>query len=229
MAGSSILLVNPRRKRRRVKSRTRARRRRRTITSHRRRRRRAVAAAPIRRRRRNPRHRARTRAYGGRRRRRLRNPRLGGLSLGRIGSMLVPAAMGGVGAIGLDVALAYIPIPEQYKTGWLGTGVKVAGAIGLGLLAGKVVGREKGKLFAAGALTVIAYQTIRAFASQAFGSTIKGLSGYQDFTDYRVGAYMNNGMGQLGYANPAAILRDSPMRARQMGAYMTSGSSEDMF
>lgn len=149
-----------------------------------------------------------------RRRRRLRNPRFGGkLSVGGIMRQLVPAATGAVGAVGLDVALAYLPIPDQYKTGWLGTGVKIAGAIGLGMLAGRFVGKEKGKLFTAGALTVIAYQVVRNLASQTLGQSVKGLSGYSDFTDYQIGslgAYMRPALpapGMGAYMNPAGVLQ----------------------
>lgn len=222
MAAEQILLVNPRRRRRRKSATARRRVRRKNPRVSRVRRRRikraagyVVGARRIRRRKLNPRV-----------RRRRRNPRLGGLGIpsvkGIIGQ-IVPAATGAVGAVGLDIALAYLPIPDQYKTGWLGTGVKVAGAIGLGVLAGKVVGRQRGQLFTAGALTVIAYQVIRKLAKDTLGDNVKGLSGVADFTDLQLGprisglgAYMRpalpapagsqmNGLGA--YMNPAGILQ----------------------
>lgn len=208
MSAEQILLVNPRRRRRRRKALARRRRRAVSRVTRRRRRLRNPIGAYMA----NPRRRRR-RASSIRRRRRLRNPRaLGGFSVGSVVRQLVPAATGAVGAVGLDVALGYLPIPDQYKTGWLGTGVKVAGAIGLGMLAGRFVGREKGRLFTAGALTVIAYQVLRNLAVQAL-PTVKGLSGYQDFADYNLGAYMRpslpapaNNAGMGAYMNPAGIL-----------------------
>lgn len=208
MSAEQILLVNPRRRRRKKN----ARRSRRRVSRIRRRRLKNPFAAV------NPRRR-RHRSHGIRRRR--RNPRAIGRSLSVRGivSQLIPAATGAVGAVGLDIALSYIPVPDAYKTGWIGTGVKIAGAIGLGMLAGRFVGRERGKLFTAGALTVIAYQVVRGLASQALGDKVKGLSGVADFTDLQLssniagdgmGAYMRPalaGPGLGAYMNPAGLLQ----------------------
>lgn len=129
---------------------------------------------------------------------------MGKLSVGGVMRQLVPAATGAVGAIGLDIAMGYVPIPAQYKTGWLGTGVKVVGAVALGMIAGKVVGREKGRLFTAGALTVIAYQAIRTALATA-APTIPGLSGLGG-----MGAYMVPTMPALA----------APKKMAGLGAYM---------
>lgn len=201
-----LLLVNPRKKRRR-RSKARKASRRRRHTAH--------SFAPRRRRRKNP------RSHRAHRRRRHRNPRFGGISMGNIGHMLIPAAIGGVGAIGVDVGLAYLPLPSQLQSGWGNVLAKIAGAFVLGLIGGKVLGKEKGKLITAGALTVTAATVIRGFASQALGGTVKGLSGYSDYADYRMGAYMNpapvlSGMGA--YMPPA--LPGSGSAAARMGAYM---------
>lgn len=205
MAAEQILLVNPRRRRRRRLKNVRRRRR---SSAHRVSRRRRRLKNPFGAYMANPRRRSRRRRSH-HRRRRLRNPRLGGGRLSVRGMMhqLIPAATGAVGAIGLDIAMGYVPLPAQYKTGWLGTGVKAVGAIALGMIAGKVVGREKGKLFTAGALTVIAYQALRTAVASAMPSL--GLSG--------LGAYMTPAMpalpapgkrmGALGsYMNPAPLL-----------------------
>lgn len=230
MAAEQILLVNPRRRRRRKSSaKRRVSRRRARVTRVRRRRLRnpigAYMAA-------NPRRRRRRSRMGGIRRRRVRNPRFGGggLSVNRIVRQLIPASIGAAGAVGLDVALAYIPIPEQYKTGWLGTGVKVAGAVALGMLAGKVVGKEKGQLFTAGALTVLAYQVLRNLASTTLGSSVKGLSGVADFEDLNLGAYMRPALpspaarGVGAYMNPAAVLNGLGDSSNGMEMFNYEGS-----
>lgn len=131
--------------------------------------------------------------------------------MGGVVRQLVPAATGAVGAIGLDVAMGYLPIPVQYKSGWLGTGVKVVGAVALGMIAGKVVGREKGRLFTAGALTVIAYQAIRGAVASAMpslpglsGASFEGLGAYMAPSMPALPAPRMHGLGS--YMNPAPIL-----------------------
>lgn len=206
---SEILLVNPRRRKRRGKKSTSARRRRRAPTAHRVRRRRRA----------NPRH-----AFRARRRRRS-NPRLGGVSVKSIGSMLVPAAIGGAGAIALDVGLSYLPLPAVLQSGWGNTAAKVLGAIALGLIGGKVLGKEKGKLLAAGALTVVASQVLRGFAVQALGGTVKGLSGFRDYQDYNLSGYMNPAPVLGAYMDTPMLPGSSSAAANPalngyMGAYM---------
>ena len=214
MPAEQLLLINPRRKRRAKKSRRRRARSRRRVVSHRRRRRvarvsrrrsRRVGGYRIRRRRaKNPR---RHRSYKMRRRRH-RNPI--GLSSRGITATVVPAAIGAVGAVGLDVAWGYLSgyLPASLQSGVLGTVAKIAGAFGLGMVAGKVVGREKGKLVTAGAITVIAYGAIKEFAHSAAPS-IPGLGAYMP------GMGMS-GFGDLAATNPAPYLSGPA----GMGAYM---------
>lgn len=213
MPGEEILLVNPRRRKRRL---------RRAKTS----RRRIV--------------RARRRGGHRIRRRRLRNPRSGGigrvLSVRGVTSAIVPAAIGAGGALALDVAMAYIPLPGQLQSGWGKTLAQLIGALGLGFIAAKVpfIGTRNAQIGTLGALTIIAYNTIRPLAAQTLGDKVKGLSGLADFTDYTpsMGAYMNPKLGA--YMNPAPMLLpgpggSSPMARKQMGAYMGGNFSDDMF
>lgn len=209
---AELLLMNPRRKKRAKRTRSVSRRRRRTTARKvTRRRRKAVGYvaghARVRRRKLNPRHR-RAHARVGSRRRRRHNPRLGGLSLGGLKHTIVPALIGGVGAIALDVAFSYIPLPASLSTGYVKTGVKLAGAIGLGFVAGKVLGRERGKAVALGALTVVLYGAVKDLIKQ-YAPSVPGLAG--DYQDMRVGAYMPS----LGGMNPAPMLQG-------LGAYMAS-------
>jgi hypothetical protein len=144
------------------------------------------------------------------RRRRHRNPSFGGLNSRSITATVVPAAIGAAGAVGLDVAWGYLSgyLPASLQNGMLGTLAKVAGAFGLGMIAGKVVGREKGKLVTAGAITVIAYGAIKDFAHSALPS-VPGLGAYMP------GMGMS-GFGDLAASNPAPYLSGPA----GMGAYM---------
>lgn len=207
---AQIALINPRRKRKARK--TRARRRRhvaRRKTTARRRRKTSIVAV----RRLNPRRRrvhARRRRHHARR----RNPRM--LSLGGITRTLMPAAIGGAGALALDIALSYATpyLPASLQSGYLKTGVKLAGAIGLGMVAGKFLGGEKGRAVTLGALTVVLYGAIRDAAKQ-FAPTLN--LGAVDYADNTVGAYM---APSLGYINPAPFVSND---MSGLGAYMSDG------
>jgi len=127
---NEILLVNPRRRRRKTTT-----RRRKTTT---------------RKRRRNPVRRKRATV----RRRRRRNParRITAASIQR---NLTVAAQGALGALGLDIALAYIPLPANLQGPFIGPVIKGLGAIGLGAVAGMAgVKAETATRLAEGALTV---------------------------------------------------------------------------
>lgn len=203
-----VLLINPRRRRRRKNARHRSRRRRHA----------------------NPRH------FRMRRRRR-RNPRgLGGIGralspMTIVRGTVIPAAIGGAGAVALDVALANIPgIPDTLKTGLPATLVKLIGAIGLGWLAGMAIGRERGRLITLGAVTVMGYQFIRDQGKAMF-PTVKGFGSYTDYVDYTLmqdrggmGAYMTPSLASparlngLGFISPAPVVQGGGV---PLGAYMS--------
>ncbi len=128
---SEILLVNPRRRRASKKRRTKRR-----VTRRK---------NPVRRRRRSVAKRRVTR-------RRRRNPVI---SSRGIQGQLKTAATGAVGALGLDIALAYIPLPAAVSGGVIGKVAKAAGAIALGIVANKLgVSAANANRMAEGALTV---------------------------------------------------------------------------
>lgn len=225
MAEELLILGNPRRKRRKntrnAKGQFVKRRRRRNPIA-------AVAANPRRKRRRNPvgalavaanprRRRRHARRVHARRRRRS-NPRLlAGFSPRSILNAVIPAAVGGAGAVALDVALSYVPMPAFLQSGPGKMVGRVGGAIALGMLARFVVGRETANKITLGALTVAAYGTIRDFAVQA---GVPGLSAY-DYSDT-----------SMGYTSPAPMLNAYMPGAAppsldtvnaKMGAYMSDG------
>lgn len=246
---SELVLINPRR-RRRAKSRRRKGRMPRALAAYwaskrgsKRRRRRRVARtprrtrarrrsrallAPRRRRRRlmNPRrHRARRRIHIMRRRRH-RNPRFGLPNVrGIVKGTLMPAAIGASGALALDVAMGYAQpyLPAMLQSKWAMLAVKIAGAVGIGMVAGKVLGRERGRVATLGAATVVVYGAAKSALSQAL-PTVPGLSGYQDFVDYS----MQSRAPGMGFYSPAPTLQPAMgayLPNAGMGAYMRPGMS----
>lgn len=227
---SELLLINPKRRRRHAK----ARRRRRHVARarvHRRRRRVVAMAAPRRRRRRrhvarNPRRYARRRhVMHNRRRRRIRhNP----FSSRGITAAIVPAGIGAMGAVALDVvwgyATPYLPAAISGSP-YINALAKVAGAFGIGWAGSKVMGREKGKLITAGALTVIAYQLLEALVKQMAPSLpMAGLGAYMPLSGYNPAPYLLPG--------------STPLAGEGFGAYMMPmagttdygpGASDSMF
>lgn len=213
---NEVLIVNPRRNSKgRFVKRVRARRRNPVAAANPRRRHRrrnpvaavaTLAANPRRRRRRNP---IAALAANPRRRRR-RNPvSLAAFKPTSILGQLVPAAIGGAGALALDIALSKIPQPEFLNNPAGRFGFRTLGAIALGMVAG-FIKPSIGRQVTAGALTVVAYQTIRDVVQKVAPQiTING--------------YMDDNMG---YVDPAPRLEGQGMgaymgpRAAPMGAYM---------
>ena len=146
---------------------------------------------------------------------------MGGLSVRGVMNQLIPAAIGGTGAVGLNVALAYLPIPDTLKTGPLAIATKIGGALLLGWGAGKLIGRHNGQLVTLGALTVVAYDVIRQLVAQAM-PTLPGLADYEDM---RLSAYQN---GNLGYVNPASIVRNDTLAAYQEGGHAVGDFGDGM-
>ena len=153
---------------------------------------------------------------------------------------IVPAVIGAAGAIGTDVAMAYLPLPTQLQSGALNLLARAAVAIGVGYIAGIAVNKNVGREVAAGGLIVVAYSGLKQALAPTLGQSMKGLSGLADFGDYTpaysystngavgagLGAYMRNpGMGaymqpRLGaYMHPGSIVRGSPVQAKQMAGF----------
>lgn len=99
--------------------------------------------------------RIRRRKLNPRGRRRRHNPRFLP-SFSGVMDQLMNASLGAAGGLGLNLALSYIPLPDALKTGWPRHGVRVVGALALGMLAKHFLG-SKGNAVAAGALTIAVY------------------------------------------------------------------------
>lgn len=193
---SELMLVNPRRRKRRAGA-----KRRRKMTAkqlqyfgpkRRRHRRRRAAVSLLA----NPRrhHRRRSRRVHHMR----RNPRRlsggGRFSVRRfMNDALIPAGIGAVGALGVNIALGYITpsLPVSLQSGIMNTGVKIAGAVAIGMAAGMVAGKRFGEQAMAGAITVTLYDLLKGYAASAMPTL--PLSGYHMgwvSPAYQVGEYV---------------------------------------
>jgi hypothetical protein len=168
-------------------------RRRRRRTTHRRYARnpvrRAFARNPIRRRRRH----TAVRRYR-------RNPSarraLGGAA--NFGKMFLPAAGIGLGAVGSEILMGYLPIPANFKTGVLRHVTKGAVGIAAGLLIGKVFRMKRlGNFFALGAVAIAVHDAAKELIASKMPAVQMG-----QYTR----AYGNT-LGGMGYQNPAAVTR----------------------
>jgi hypothetical protein len=174
------------------------------------------------------RHRRRSHAAHSRRSHRRhyrRNPR--GLTVkGFINNTLMPGSVGAFGALGLDIALGFIPLPATLQTGMFRPVVRLAGAAALGMIAGKVVDARVGEQVAAGATIVVLYDLFKGFAKTALPNL--PLSGMEYYSaGMPVGEYFPGGSTGAAHASPKALSQASqapsggivqPMR--ELGEYI---------
>lgn len=140
---AELMLVNPRKRRARRKTTTRKARR--------------VSAMPVA----TPRRRRRATSTLTRYRRNpIRRLRRGGMG-GIVNNVLMPAATAAGGALALDVAWSYLPIPDNIKSGPLRYAAKGVGALALGFLAANFVKKETADRLALGAMTVVMHDAAR--------------------------------------------------------------------
>lgn len=93
-----------------------------------------------------------------------RRTRRGGI----VNDTLIPAGIGGLGALAVDVAFGAIPfIPAQVKTGPMASIAKIGAGILLGMVARRAFGRARGNMVMLGAVTVPAYNLAKFGAQKA--------------------------------------------------------------
>jgi len=224
---AELLLVNPRRRRkhnpkRRAVAKSNPHRRRRRHNP--RRRMTALQAQYFGKGRRNPHRRHRRRKHNPVSVRRRRNParryvtrRRNPSARGMMGAFsprtlikgtVMPAAIGAAGALGIDVIWSFLPIPINFKTGPMAPFVKILGAVGIGMLAGKFLGREIGQKAMMASVTVTMYGLVKGYAQAAMptlplGAYIDGM-GYtqagQFIPNESLGAYVS-GVGSAHSTN----------------------------
>lgn len=126
-------------------------------------------------------------------RRARRNP----IGMGGIQRTLMDSVIGGAGAVGVDFIVDMLPLPYSMKSGWTGVATKAALAVGVGMLGKKILGRNAEKM-AEGALTVLAYSSIKGLMPTSIntGASVNGLG-------YMSPAQNAGNMAQLSeYLNP---------------------------
>ena len=119
-----------------------------------------VAATPHRRRRR---HYKRNPIAATRRRHYRRNPIMGGKGDLRLMSMIGPAAGIAVGAVGVELAMGYMPfLPTSMTTGPVRYLTKGAISLGIGWGVAKFVNRQAGEAFALGGLVIAFHDALKS-------------------------------------------------------------------
>ncbi len=152
---------------------------------------------------------------------------------GIVGTYVVPATLGGLGALGLDIAWGYAAphLPAQVQTGWASLAAKSALVIGGVMLASRFVPqqyRQKVQVAGVGAITVLAAAAIKGAAQGILPATTPGMSGYIDYQSYalpgaRAGmhGYMPRTLGSLeDLYSPAAVIQPAGTPVpRQFGGF----------
>lgn len=201
-----MLLINPRRRKRRGGKRKMSALQRQYFGGGRRHKRRRKRSAPLLFS--NPRRRSRRRHVM----RLRRNPSLRSATSNLMSGM-VPAMVGAAGALGVDWALANFGanLPASFMQGPLYPVTRIAACIGLGMLAGALVNKRVGSQVAAGALTVVVYDTAKQYLVANVPSL--GLQRYVGMGRVgRFGRYVGrmNGLGRLGYIGPGVNAGPTP-------------------
>jgi hypothetical protein len=123
-----------------------------------------------------------------------RRRRLGGRDI--IKTAIMPAAIGGAGAVALDVVLAMLPLPAPMKSGPGKLLIRGGAAIAGGMAISKVVDKKIGNAFMLGGLTLLAADITKNLVSNAFPNL--ALSAYSHEFDDDMGEYMSEYMSESG-------------------------------
>lgn len=137
-----------------------------------------------------------------------------------IDRQVMPALIGGSGAVANDVLYNFIPFPPMFATGPMRHVGKAASAIGLGWLSSFFLTRRTSEQIGAGALTVVGYNVVRElvqrFAPQIqMGEYLAPNLGYY-------GAGMDPGYGMGEYLTPG--LEQVPGAGVTTGRQLTQGT-----
>lgn len=81
-----------------------------------------------------------------------------------------PAMIGAAGALGVDMLIGMMPtiVPVQFQTGLMRKVAQLAGVLGMGALAGAVVGKRAAESITAGGVTVVLYDMVKGFLVTSF-------------------------------------------------------------
>jgi len=224
-----IVSRNPARKRRSAAQKAASKRNIKKAQAARRRpRRRASKRSTTRRRRRNP--------LAPVVRRRAANPRTRFPTFASIiNNQVMPAMVGGAGAVANDMIVNMLPLPPQFKTGWMRHVSKAAGAVAIGMLGGFFLQKRTADQLGAGAMTVVGYNIVRDLAAQ-FAPALP-LGEYLPMGEYLspdelgyYGAGLDPSLGTIpgsGMETAGQFTRGSPYMTA-MDQWPTGGAFEDV-
>lgn len=153
-----------------------------------------------------------------------RNPSsLGGV--GKFSALVLPAIFIGLGAVGTEMFLGYMPIPMAWKTGPMRYIVKGAVGVGIGMVLAHGFKKKKlGYYFAAGAIAIAAHDFVKTWLATN-QPAIKGMGYVNPGSVARFGQY-SRALPMTRFGEYAAPLRsqfggDAPIpSARQPGGEM---------
>lgn len=203
-----LLLINPRRKHKRKKS---SHRRKRHMTAKqamyfggtKRRRHRKAAKNPIHHKRRRHRRAHKNPIFSRRR-------RSGGGGVGKMlsvkgmTSMLMPAAIGAAGALGVDLVWGFIPLPAQLKTGAFAPLAKIAGAVGVGAVTGMIMkNKALGQKVAAASVLVTVYGIAKSLLQRTMPNVQLGDADYPALEYVQAGPFLPAGQDMSAYVSGA--------------------------
>ena len=128
-------------------------------------------------------------------------------------SAAVPALIGAGGALLLDFAYPYFPIPASLQNNpAAGIAIRAAGAIGVGVVVGMVAGRKYGREATIGALLVIAYDSIKGYMASNAAAAPPATAMPANNNSAQAARY-------VGYYSAARSAGGDPRRSR-MGVYV---------
>ena len=156
-----------------------------------------------------------TRTLAPARRRRRRNPVRRMTAAGMMNTIFMPAVTAAAGALALDAAWGYLPLPENVKQGPMKHLAKAAGAMALYWGAGMVVKQKTAEAMAVGALTVVAHQAAKEAIMQFMPEVGIRMAAYDDVN---MMGYYNAGLPAGGYAR-----QNGALPAHGMGLYVPNG------
>ena len=108
-----------------------------------------------------------------------------------INNQVMPALVGGAGAVLDDILVNVVPLPANWKTGNMRHVTKAVGAIAIGYVGAMFLPRKTANELGAGAMTVVGYNVVRDLAAR-FAPQLP------------LGGYLETGMGE--YLDPASGL-----------------------
>jgi len=132
---------------------------------------------------------------------------------GFVKNSLMPSAIGAGGALGLDLAMAMLPLPPMLKTDTIRPFVRVAGAVGLGIIGGMVAGKRMGESIGSGALTVVLYDELKKIVKKVAPTLPLGdeYPSIEYVSPGMIAAYDDDSMGQYVGGGGIAVSADDEM------------------